>query len=77
MTLVACVQLMNLPVALARRDEQALAERPLVLYTVGRERASVYAASDDAGVITGMPLHRARGEGGCPPTPTPMADSRK
>jgi DNA polymerase-4 len=49
-----------LPIAIARRDALAPADRPLILYTVERQRAVVYAASDDAGVTAGMPLRQAR-----------------
>jgi DNA polymerase-4 len=60
MTFVASVQIPNLPIAIARRDNRAPAGRPLVLYMVELHRAAVYAASTDANVETGMPLHRAR-----------------
>jgi nucleotidyltransferase/DNA polymerase involved in DNA repair len=60
MVVIACVQLPNLPIALARRDALVPADRPLMLYTVERQRAVVYAASDDAGVTVGMPLRQAR-----------------
>jgi DNA polymerase IV len=57
---IACVQLPNLPIAIARRDALAPTDRPLILYAVERQRAVVYAASDDAGVTARMPLRQAR-----------------
>jgi len=60
MALIAGVQIPNLPIAIARRDEMAPLDRPLVLYRVERQRAVVYAASDDTGLSPGMPLRQAR-----------------
>ncbi len=60
MALITCVQIPNLPIAIARRVGLAPLDRALVLYTVERQRALVYAASDDAGLIPGMPLRQAR-----------------
>ena len=64
MTLIACVQIANLPIARARRDNTALMAQPLIIYVVEHGRAHVSAASGDAGVTVGMPLHRARAR--CP-----------
>lgn len=64
MTLMVCVQIPNLPIARAWRDDAALAAQPLILYAAERGRAQVYAASADTGVTAGMPLHRARAR--CP-----------
>ena len=60
MSLVACVQIMNLPIALARRDDATLRDRPLVLYATQSGRAVVVAASDETGVTPGSALQRAR-----------------
>src|SRR5215212_6121931 len=60
MSLVACVQIPNLPIALARRDDPELRQRPLVLYTIAQQRALVYIASQDTDLRAGMPLHQAR-----------------
>jgi DNA polymerase IV len=60
MTRIACVTIPNLPIAVALRDAIAQANQPLVLYAVERQRAVVYAASDDAGVTIGLPLRQAR-----------------
>lgn len=59
MMVIACVQIPNLPIALARQADPAMAAHPLVLYSGERRLAAVYAASDEAGVPVGMPLHRA------------------
>lgn len=59
MSRVACVTLPNLPIALARRDDPALAARPLVLYSA-ESRAAVYAASEDTRIAPGTPLRQAR-----------------
>src|SRR5687768_8362516 len=59
MTLVACVQIPTFAIAVARRDEPALADQPLILYRSGRRGASVYAASQETGVIPGMSLRQA------------------
>jgi nucleotidyltransferase/DNA polymerase involved in DNA repair len=58
MTLFVCVQIPHLPIAVARRDEAALANRPLVLYTSG-PRASVYDAAPETGTVAGRPLRQA------------------
>lgn len=60
MVMIGCVRLPNLPIALARRDGPAPVDRPLILYAVERQRAVVYAASDDAGLAAGTPLRQAR-----------------
>lgn len=57
---IACVQIPNLPIAVARRDGRAPSDAPLVLYAVERQRAAVYAASSDTGVSVGLPLRVAR-----------------
>ena len=58
--MIAYVQIPNLPIAVSRRHGVAPADHPLILYTVERQRTVVYAASDDAGVMVGMPLRQAR-----------------
>ena len=60
MSLVACVQITNLPIALAQRDDAALRDRPLVLYATHSGRTVVVAASDETGVTPGSALQRAR-----------------
>lgn len=60
MRLVACVQIPNLPIVVARRDGAAPMGLPLILYTVERQRAVVYAASHDVDVLPGIALHHAR-----------------
>jgi nucleotidyltransferase/DNA polymerase involved in DNA repair len=59
MTLIASVQIPNLAIAVARRDQPALAEHPLILYAAERQRTLVTAASHDTGVTPGMPLRQA------------------
>jgi nucleotidyltransferase/DNA polymerase involved in DNA repair len=59
MNLIASVYIPNLAIAVARRDDPALADHPLVLYTAARQRAIVAAASDDTCVIAGTPLRQA------------------
>jgi len=59
MNLIASVHIPNLAIAVARRDDPALADTPLVLYTVKRQRAIVAAASDDTGIAAGTPLRQA------------------
>lgn len=59
MTLIASVQIQNIAIAVARRDQPALADQPLILYTAERQRTIVAAASDDTGVTAGMPLRQA------------------
>jgi DNA polymerase-4 len=64
MALIACVQIPNLPIAIAWRDGLAPTGRSLVLFALERRRAIVYVASDDTGLTAGMPLRQARV--GCP-----------
>jgi nucleotidyltransferase/DNA polymerase involved in DNA repair len=59
MTLLGCVQIPNLAIALARRDDPALVDRPLVMYTTDRARPTVYAASPETGATPSMPLKQA------------------
>jgi nucleotidyltransferase/DNA polymerase involved in DNA repair len=59
-TRIACVWIPNLPIAVVQRDGLAPAGARLVLYTVERQRAAVYAASSDTGVTAGVPLRQAR-----------------
>ena len=59
MTLMACVQIPQFPIAVARRDTPALAEMPLLLYTTAQSRAMVYAADCGTNVPAGMRLQRA------------------
>jgi DNA polymerase-4 len=59
MTLMACVQIPQFPIAVARRDTPALAEAPLLLYTTAQSRAMVYAAACETNVPAGMRLQRA------------------
>ncbi|HJZ49451.1 MAG TPA: hypothetical protein VKE41_19875, partial [Roseiflexaceae bacterium] len=59
MTLIASVLIPNIAIALARRDQPALAEHPLILYAAERQRTVVAAASDDTGVRAGIPLRQA------------------
>jgi hypothetical protein len=59
MTLIASVRIPNLAIAVARRDDPALADAPLVLYTAERQRTIVAAASDDTGIAAGTPLRQA------------------
>jgi DNA polymerase IV len=58
MTLFACVQIPHLAIAVARRDDPALASVPLILYTAG-PRATVYDAAPKTGVAAGQPLRQA------------------
>jgi nucleotidyltransferase/DNA polymerase involved in DNA repair len=58
-TLLACVQIPNLAIALARRDEPALVDRPLVMYTTDVACPTVYAASHETGATPSMPLKQA------------------
>jgi protein ImuB len=58
MTLFACVQIPHLPIAVARRDDSALADVPLMLYTSG-PRAAVYDAAPETGAAPGQPLRQA------------------
>jgi hypothetical protein len=58
MTLFACVQILHLAVAVARRDNSTLADVPLILYTSG-PRATVYDATRETGVAAGQPLRQA------------------
>jgi DNA polymerase IV len=59
MSLIACVQIPNIAIAITRRDEPTLADRPLILYTAERQRTLVAAASEDTGVVAGIPLRQA------------------
>ena len=59
MTLIASVQIQNIAIAVARRDQPALADHPLILYAAERQRTIVAAASDDTGATAGMPLRQA------------------
>jgi nucleotidyltransferase/DNA polymerase involved in DNA repair len=59
MNLIGSVHIPNLAVAVARRDDPALADHPLVLYTAARQRTIVAAASDDIGIAAGTPLRQA------------------
>jgi DNA polymerase-4 len=59
MNLIASVHIPNLAIAVARRDDPALADHPLVLYTAERQRTIVAAASDDTGIAAGTPLRQA------------------
>jgi DNA polymerase-4 len=59
MNLIASVRIPNLAIAVARRDEPALANAPLILYTAARQRTIVAAASDDTGIAAGTPLRQA------------------
>ena len=58
MTLFACVQIPHLPIAVARRDDSALADVPLILYLPG-PRATIYDAAPEIGIAAGMPLRQA------------------
>jgi DNA polymerase-4 len=59
MTLMACVQIPQFPIAVARRDTPALADTPLILYTTAQSRAIVYAADCGTNAPAGMRLQRA------------------
>src|SRR5215213_4442068 len=59
MALIACVLLPQLAIAVARRDDPALVDTPLVLYAEGRQCAMVSAASADTGLVRGMSLRQA------------------
>jgi DNA polymerase-4 len=59
MNLIASVHISNLAIAVARRDDPALADHPLVLYTTASQRAIVAAASEDTGIAAGTPLRQA------------------
>jgi DNA polymerase IV len=58
MTLFACTQIPHLAVAVARRDDPALADVLLILYTSGT-RATVYDAAPETGAASGQPLRQA------------------
>ena len=75
MSLVACVQIANLPIALARRDDATLRDLPLVLYATHSERTVVVAASDETSVAVGSALQRARVR--CPHASYLPADSAR
>src|SRR6476646_2291509 len=59
MTLIASVYIPNLAIAVARRDDPALVDTPLILYTAARQRTIVAAASDDTGIAAGTSLRQA------------------
>jgi hypothetical protein len=59
MMLLACVQIPNLAIAVARRDQPALADNPVVLHSAERPQALVAAASEETGIAPGMPLRQA------------------
>jgi DNA polymerase IV len=59
MTLLGCVHIPNIAIAIARRGDPALAERPLVMYTTDGTHPTVYAASEETGATPGMPLRQA------------------
>ncbi len=59
MTLLACVQIPNLAIALARRDDPALVDRPLVIYTTDRARPTISAASPETDATPNTPLKQA------------------
>jgi nucleotidyltransferase/DNA polymerase involved in DNA repair len=59
MNLIASVHIPNLAIAVARRDDPALVDAPLVLYTAERQRIIVAATSDDTGIAAGTPLRQA------------------
>jgi nucleotidyltransferase/DNA polymerase involved in DNA repair len=58
-TLLACIHIPNLAVALARRDDPILVDRPLVIYTTDRARPTVYAASPETGAAPNTLLKQA------------------
>jgi nucleotidyltransferase/DNA polymerase involved in DNA repair len=58
MTLFARVQIPHLGIAVARRDDPALADVPLILYASG-PRATVYDAAPETGIVAEMPLRQA------------------
>jgi DNA polymerase IV len=57
--MIACVQISNIAIAVARRDQPALADHPLILYRAERQRTLVADASDDTGVAAGVQLRQA------------------
>jgi nucleotidyltransferase/DNA polymerase involved in DNA repair len=59
MTLLACVQIPNLAIAIARRDDPALVDRPLVIYTTDLARPMISAASPETGATPNTPLKQA------------------
>src|SRR6266498_871525 len=59
MTVYACVEVANVAIAVARRDEPVLANRPLILVTPHPTRPTVYAASAVVGVAAGVALRQA------------------
>jgi nucleotidyltransferase/DNA polymerase involved in DNA repair len=58
MTLFACVHIPHLAVTVARRDNPALADVPLILYTSGL-RATIYDAAPETRAVAGQPLRQA------------------
>jgi DNA polymerase IV len=59
MTLIAAIQIPKLAIAVAQRDDPALAEQPLILYTAKGKQAIVAVASDETGLAAGTPLRQA------------------
>jgi len=59
MSLIASVGIPNFAISVARRDDPALADTPVVLYTAARGRTTVAVASDDTGIAAGTPLRQA------------------
>jgi nucleotidyltransferase/DNA polymerase involved in DNA repair len=58
MTLFACAQIPHLAVAVARRDDPALADVPLILYITG-QRATIYDSAPETRAAAGQPLRQA------------------
>ena len=58
MTRFATVLVPNMPIAVVRRDEPALAHRPILLYEDRGGRATIVAAEATAGLV-GLPLRQA------------------
>jgi DNA polymerase-4 len=59
MTVLTCVQIPHVAIAVARRDDPTLADRPLILTTPHPTRPTVYAAPAETGIPAGMPLRQA------------------
>lgn len=74
MTLVVCVQIPDIALAIVRRDSPALRDIPLILYTAARSRAIVYAADHHTNLPTGIPLRHALLQ--CPQAVCRTADPR-
>jgi nucleotidyltransferase/DNA polymerase involved in DNA repair len=60
MTWYATLLAPQLPISVARRDDPALARRPLLIYDAASPRPVVTAASADSGIAPGMALCHAR-----------------